>query len=89
MSRGTTNRNARGNSSDRARRRAFLLRAYESNIGPGICRCYRCGVALVEATITVDRIVPGCLGGKYRRDNIRPACSSCNSETGGSARGAS
>ena len=58
------------------------------------CRCYRCGRLLhagfrakdgsvVEATVTVDRIVPGCKGGTYRRSNIRPACAGCNSETGG------
>lgn len=81
--RGTTNRNVRGNSVDRARRRAYLLRTFESNRGPGTCRCYRCGELLVDDTLTVDRILPGCLGGRYRRDNIRPACARCNSETGG------
>lgn len=33
--------------------------------------------------LTVDRIIPGCQGGTYRRNNIRPACGQCNSETGG------
>lgn len=52
--------------------------------GEGImaCRCYRCGMLLEFSTVTVDRIVPGCKGGTYRRDNIRPACSPCNTETG-------
>lgn len=61
------------------------------------CRCYRCGRLLhaevtlpdgtvVESTLTVDRIIPGAQGGKYRRDNIRPACSPCNSSTGGATR---
>lgn len=36
--------------------------------------------------LTVDRIIPGCQGGTYRRNNIRPACGSCNSETGGAER---
>lgn len=36
--------------------------------------------------LTIDRIIPGCRGGTYRRNNIRPACGNCNSETGGSAR---
>ena len=31
---------------------------------------------------TVDRIVPGCKGGTYRRNNIRPACGKCNSIEG-------
>lgn len=47
------------------------------------CRCYRCGGLLTVETVTVDRIIPGCKGGTYRRNNIRPACGSCNSETGG------
>lgn len=34
------------------------------------------------ATLTIDRVIPGILGGTYRRNNIRPACGSCNSETG-------
>lgn len=37
--------------------------------------------------LTVDRIIPGCNGGTYRRNNIRPACARCNSETGGALRG--
>jgi hypothetical protein len=85
--RGTTNGNARGNSTDRARRRAYLLQAYESNKGPCTCRCYRCGKVLDEKTVTVDRVVPGCHGGRYVRNNIRPACGDCNSETGGGLRG--
>ena len=35
--------------------------------------------------LTIDRIVPG-WGGTYRRNNIRPACGTCNSETGGATR---
>lgn len=46
-------------------------------------RCYRCGRLLWFETLTVDRIIPGCKGGKYVRTNIRPACGLCNSETGG------
>lgn len=51
------------------------------------CRCYRCGVLLTVDTVTVDRIIPGCEGGTYRRNNIRPACGTCNSSTGGALRG--
>lgn len=46
------------------------------------CRCYRCGCLLTIDTVTVDRIIPGCYGGTYRRNNIRPACGPCNSSTG-------
>lgn len=79
--RGTTNRNVRGNTRDRAARRRYLLRVYEADI-TGHCRCYRCGALLCEVNITVDRIVPGAQGGKYVRTNIRPACGVCNSATG-------
>lgn len=41
-------------------------------------RCYRCGDLLTEAEMTIDRIIPGHLGGTYRRNNIRPACGVCN-----------
>ena len=47
------------------------------------CRCYRCGFLLTILTVTVDRIVPGCQGGTYRRNNIRPSCQPCASFTGG------
>lgn len=83
--RGTTNGNHRGNTKDRARRKAYLLRAYASDV-PGHCRCYRCGTLLSAATITVDRIVPGARGGKYVRNNIRPACGKCNSATANAAK---
>ena len=54
--------------------------------GEPACRCYRCGRLLTVATVTVDRIIPGCQGGTYRRDNIRPACGPCNSSTGATKR---
>lgn len=81
--RGTTNRNSRGSSEDRRRRRAWLL----VNFGDGkAAPCWRCGAELTMTTVTVDRITPGCRGGRYTRDNIRPACGPCNSETGGAER---
>ncbi len=77
--RGTTNRDDRGNTRDRAARRAYLLRTFgDGTTAP----CYRCHAPLTDATISVDRIVPGCRGGRYVRGNIRPACLHCNSETG-------
>lgn len=79
VTRGTTNRNDRGNTADRAARRAYLLATF----GDGATApCWRCEVVLTDETITVDRIVPGAEGGTYRRDNIRPACAPCNSLTG-------
>lgn len=88
--RGTSNGNARGNSRDRAARRRWLVTAWQADYYVGVdtpaCRCYRCGTLLTEQTVTVDRIVPGCKGGRYVRGNIRPACAGCNSETGGGLR---
>lgn len=89
MSRGTTNSNARGSSYDRAARKWYLLNTFPSNLDQRrvpTCRCYRCGGILYYETLTVDRIVPGCQGGRYVRQNIRPACAGCNSETGGATR---
>lgn len=65
------------------------LRCFPVPLGKGnaACRCYRCGALLTVDTVTVDRIIPGCQGGTYRRNNIRPACARCNSETGGKLSG--
>lgn len=69
---------------------AWLVKSYQADVdvdGMPAARCYRCGVLLTVLTITVDRIIPGCQGGTYRRNNIRPACATCNSSTGGRTRG--
>lgn len=102
LPRGTSNANDRGSAEDRKRRRAWLvenfradadlLRLYGAEVatlqgmGEPACRCYRCGSLLTVDTVTVDRIVPGCQGGTYRRNNIRPACGRCNSVTGATTR---
>lgn len=83
--RGTSNANARGNTKDRYERRRWLIEAYEAN-RPGFCRCYRCGILLTLWSLTVDRVIPGCRGGTYRRNNIRPSCALCASITGGGTR---
>lgn len=78
--RGTSNTNARGSAQARRARKHFLLNKY----GDGTtASCYRCPTILDFETITVDRIIPGCEGGTYRRSNIRPACAPCNMQTGG------
>jgi hypothetical protein len=81
--RGTSNGNSRGGSDDRRKRRQYLVDTF----GDGIvvdCALALPGCAgyLTVDTVTVDRIVPGCEGGTYRRSNIRPACASCNSKHG-------
>jgi hypothetical protein len=72
--RGTSNTNDRGSAEDRRRRKQYLLDTW----GDGYttrCAFDGCGVELNWDTLTVDRFPkPGRLGGRYTRDNIRPAC---------------
>lgn len=115
VGRGTSNRNERGGSDARRRRREWLVETFRADtdiaplpgwpipdpgpeygvpkgfygapagvlaLGVPCCRCYRCGVLLTVETVTVDRIIPGCQGGSYRRSNIRPSCQPCASLTG-------
>lgn len=65
---------------------AWCYRTVPVGHGVPACRCYRCGVLLTVDTVTADRILPGMLGGRYTRDNIRPACATCNSTTGAELR---
>lgn len=73
------NGNDRGNTADRKARKAWLLKTWESD-RQGMVRCFRCGLPMLIEDVTVDRIVPGCRGGTYARNNIRPACLRCNME---------
>lgn len=98
--RGTTNRNDRGSAAQRRARRAWLVDVFGWRVTlpdgseVGLVCCYRCEVVLLEHDdpsapgqgVTADRIVPGALGGRYVRGNLRPACGPCNSETGGHLR---
>lgn len=70
----------RGNAEDRRRRKVYLLNTW----GDGFTApCVFCKAPLTFSTMTVDRFpIPGHKGGRYTRDNIRPACLSCNSEDG-------
>lgn len=83
--RGTSNSNTRGNTASRRSRRRWLLQNWGwSTWAP----CFHCGKALTENELTLDRIVPGILGGGYDRGNLRPACISCNSIEGNALRDA-
>lgn len=83
--RGTTNRNARGGSQDRRRRREWLVRTFGD--GTTVLCSFGCGTVLTVDTVAVDRFpIPGCQGGTYARTNIRPACGPCNSVHGGALR---
>jgi hypothetical protein len=78
--RGTSNSATRGNSKDRAARRAYLLTTF----GDGVtCQCHTCPAVLDDSTITVDRIVPGVLGGSYfDKTNLLPQCHPCSRKQG-------
>lgn len=85
--RGTTNTNTRGSAEDRRRRRAWLLRTFDLDLGPEVARCALaihpdCHGTVTDATMQVDRIVSGLHGGRYVRGNIRPACPPCNHQRG-------
>lgn len=66
----------RGNNKDRRRRKEWML----SHFGDGtITPCYHCGVQLDYKSMTVDRFpVCGHDRGRYTRDNVVPACETCN-----------
>lgn len=66
----------RGNSKDRRARKLWMLSPAAPFAGDGTrVRCVHCGDWLTYDTVEADRIVPG---GSYRRDNVQPACRSCN-----------
>jgi hypothetical protein len=70
----------RGSAEDRRRRKVYLLNTYGNGL---TVPCAFCKEPLMFSTLTVDRFpIPGRLGGRYTRDNIRPACLPCNSEDG-------
>lgn len=75
----------RGNSTDRRRRREYLLEEFDDDLGPDRARCHLFGLSeaclgtVDRYSLTVDRIEPG---GSYCRDNIRPACKPCQNKQG-------
>jgi hypothetical protein len=78
-------RRSNGNSYDRRARRRFLISKFASASGKTI-PCFHCGKRMRTAcgshglgAFDVDRFpVCGHAGGTYRRDNIVPACATCN-----------
>lgn len=53
-----------------------------AGVGAALVRCFRCGHLLTWETVEVDRIKPGCEGGRYTRNNIRPCCPKDNTYLG-------
>ena len=67
--------NARGNTTDRRRRREWMLQHF----GNGrTANCWECCEPVDMQSMVVDRIIPGKHGGRYTRDNIRPQCIPCS-----------
>lgn len=85
--RGTSNTNDRGSAADRRARRAWLLATFNPELGLSACRCFSCAAVLDADSLEVDRVLPGALGGRYTRGNIRPICSTCNIKLGNALRG--
>jgi hypothetical protein len=82
--RGTSNKNVTGSSSDRRARKMWLLREFGDGV---VAMCaFGCGTELTFDTLTVDRFpIPGYLGGRYVHGNIRISCAPCNMSEGGRA----
>ncbi|QBP32642.1 HNH endonuclease [Mycobacterium phage GodPhather] len=80
------NGNARGNSRDRARRRAFLLSPEGGWGGDGeTVPCWECGVLCGpdDVDLVCDRIIPGERGGSYfDPGNVAPHCTLCSHRQG-------
>jgi hypothetical protein len=72
-------RNLVGNTGDRHKRRQALLEEF----GDGhTCPCVYCGLRLAEGTLEQDKIHTTAEGGRYRKSNLVPSCSSCNKQRG-------
>lgn len=85
--RGTSNTNARGGSPARRSRKQWLLDTFGD--GEKAPCGFGCGAVLTLETMSVDRYpIPGVMGGRYVRGNIRVACIPCNSAHGATLRGA-
>ena len=66
----------RGNSTDRRRRREWMVSAAAGFGGDGVkVPCVWCGCYLTVDSVEADRIKPG---GSYRRDNVQPSCRADN-----------
>ncbi len=74
----------RGNSRDRRRRKLWLLRTFDPELGPDYAHCAlqlsdHCRAVVDIHTVTADRIEPG---GSYAHENIQPACTPCQNTQG-------
>ena len=69
----------RGNSKDRAARKQWMLSPDSGYGGDGnSVPCSHCSTPVTKQTVESDRIIPGSMGGSYRRENVQPSCRGCN-----------
>lgn len=60
-------------------KRRYLLKEYGNGVEVVCALKLVCdGKTLTQATVTLDRIIPGLVGGRYSNANIQPACIDCN-----------
>lgn len=62
----------RGNAQDRRARKLWMLMTWGDGSS---CGCVYCPTVLTYETVEADRIIPG---GPYVRQNVQPACRTCN-----------
>lgn len=83
--RSRSNRNDRGSSYSRRRRREWLVEEFGDgeHVACFLQRSAHCLYVLDVTNVSADRIVLGVDGGTYRRSNILPACLPCQCHQGG------
>lgn len=83
--RSRSNRNDRGSSYSRRRRREWLVEEYGDGefVACFLQRSPRCLYVLDVTNVSPDRQVLGVDGGSYARHNILPACLPCQCHQGG------
>lgn len=83
--RSRSNRNDRGSSYERRRRREWLVEQFGDGefVACFLQRSPHCLYVLDRDNVSADRIVLGVDGGTYRRGNILPACLPCQCHQGG------
>lgn len=80
---GRSNSNERGSSYARRARKNWLLSPGSGHGGDAEkAPCWECGAMVGYTTMIVDRIVPGEVGGRYTRANIRIHCVPCSCRQG-------
>lgn len=83
--RSRSNRNDRGSSYSRRRRREWLVEEFGDGefVACFLQRSRYCLYVLDVDTVSPDRLHLGADGGSYRRGNIQPACLPCQCDQGG------